>query len=63
MPRQSIFPTELNDEWLKSQVNNQEYSSMSELVNDLIRNARKKAEQLAPLQDKLEKSEQSNFWN
>jgi len=61
MPRQSISLTEPNDEWLKSQVNNQEYSSKSELVNDLIRNERKKAEQLAWLRDKLERSEKSGI--
>ena len=41
MARQSISFTQPNDEWLKSQVDNQEYSSKSELVNDLIRQARK----------------------
>lgn len=33
MGRQSISFTAPNDEWLKSQVANQEYSSKSELVN------------------------------
>lgn len=37
MARQSISFTQPNDEWLKSQVDTQEYSSKSELVNDLIR--------------------------
>ncbi len=41
MSRQSISFTKPNDEWLKSQVDNKEYSSKSELVNDLIRQARK----------------------
>ena len=41
MSRQSISFTEPNDEWLKAQVNKNEYSSKSELVNDLIRQARK----------------------
>ena len=36
MSRQSISFTEPNDEWLKAQVNGKEYSSKSELVNDLI---------------------------
>lgn len=41
MARQSISFTKPNDEWLKKQVEGQEYSSKSELVNDLIRQARK----------------------
>lgn len=41
MARQSISFTEPNDEWLKAQVDKNEYSSKSELVNDLIRQARK----------------------
>ena len=40
MSRQSISFTEPNDEWLKTQVKNKEYFSKSELVNDLIRQAR-----------------------
>ena len=40
MARQSISFTKPNDEWLKSQLENQEYSSKSELINDLIRQAR-----------------------
>lgn len=39
MTRQSISLTEPNDEWLKRQVDEKEYSSKSELVNDLIRPA------------------------
>ena len=36
MNRQSISFTKPNDEWLKKMVASQEYSSKSELVNDLI---------------------------
>jgi len=46
MSRQSISFTEPNDEWLKSQVDKKEYSSKSELVNDLIRQARKQQVQI-----------------
>jgi len=46
MTRQSISFTKPNDEWLKSQVNNEEYTSKSELVNDLIRQARKQQVQV-----------------
>ena len=42
MPRQSITFTDQNDSWLKNHVENiQDYSNKSELVNDLIRNARR----------------------
>ncbi len=37
MARQSISFTKPNDEWLKNQVESKEYSSKSELINDLIR--------------------------
>lgn len=43
MARQSISFTEPNDEWLKTQIDGKEYSSKSELINDLIRQARKTA--------------------
>jgi len=46
MSRQSISFTKPNDEWLKTQVDNKEYSSKSELVNDLIRQARKQQVQI-----------------
>jgi antitoxin ParD1/3/4 len=36
MRRQSISFTEPNDEWLKSQVDSKEYSSKSELINNLM---------------------------
>ena len=40
MPRQSISFTPPNDDWLKTQVDSQEFASKSEVVNDLIRKAR-----------------------
>ena len=61
MGRQSISFTQPNDEWLKSQVDNKEYSSKSELVNDLIRQARKQQRQIDWISSKLEKAEKSGF--
>ena len=61
MARQSISFTEPNDKWLKSQVDNNEYSSKSELVNDLIRQARKQQKQIDWISAKLEKAEKSGF--
>lgn len=48
MPRQSISIWKPNDEWLKAQIEKEEYFSKSELVNDWIR-------------AKLENSERSGF--
>lgn len=63
MTRQSISFTKPNDEWLKNQVDNQEYSSKSELVNDLIRQARKQQVQIDWISAKLEKAENSGITN
>ncbi|MEM9329657.1 MAG: CopG family transcriptional regulator [Bacteroidota bacterium] len=40
MARQSITITRPNEEWLKAQLESEEYTSKSEIVNDLIRKAR-----------------------
>lgn len=61
MARQSISLTEPNDQWLKNQVESNEYSSKSELVNDLIRQARKQQSQVDFLRAKLNASEESGF--
>ena len=63
MSRQSISFTKPNDEWLKAQVESNEYSSKSELVNDLIRQARKQQVQVDWIRAKLEKAENSGFTN
>lgn len=61
MARQSISFTKPNDDWLKEQVESEEYSSKSELINDLIRQARKQQVQIDWIRAKLEKSESSGF--
>lgn len=61
MIRQSISFTEPNDEWLKSQIASKEYASKSELVNDLIRQARSQQQQIDWIRLKLEKAENSGF--
>ena len=63
MARQSISFTQPNDEWLKDQVDSKEYASKSELVNDLIRQARKQQRQIDWISAKLEKAENSGFTN
>ena len=42
MPRQSITLSEQNDTWLRNQINDgNDFSNKSELINDLIRQARR----------------------
>jgi len=57
--QQSISFTKLNDDWLKSQIESQEYSSKSELINDLIRQARKQQAQIDWIRAKLNRAENS----
>lgn len=58
MPRQSISLTAQNDAWLKHHVENiGDYANKSELVNDLIRRARRSEE----INKKLETAEHSGF--
>lgn len=59
MARQSISLTSPNDEWLKAQVETKEYSSKSELINDLIRQARNQQREIDWIRLKIEKSERS----
>ena len=61
MARQSISFTEPNDKWLKTQVENKEYSSKSELVNDLIRQARNQQIEIDLIRDKINLAENSGF--
>lgn len=61
MTRQSISFTEPNDEWLKSLIAKQEYASKSEIINDLIRQARNQQSQIDWISAKLKKAEKSGF--
>lgn len=61
MSRQSITFTPPNDDWLKAQVNSQEYRSKSDVVNDLIRQARKQHQDIENLRAKLIRAEQNGF--
>jgi len=57
MARQSISFTPPNEEWLKAQVESQEYTSKSDVVNDLIRKAR----EIEAIRARLVRAEQSGF--
>ncbi len=61
MTRQSITLTTPNDNWLKNQIQSEEYSSKSEVINDLIRRARAKQGEIEYIRSKLIKSEKSGF--
>ena len=64
MSRQSITLTRPNDDWLKDQVDSEEYTSKSEVVNDLIRKARALEEQKNLLiNEKLAQAEKRGFTN
>lgn len=59
MTRASISITPPNDEWIQSQINSEEFSSRSEVVNDLIRKARQQQEEVEFLRAKLISAEGS----
>ncbi len=61
MARQSISFTEPNDDWLKAQINNKEYTSKSELVNALVRQARHQEKEIDLIRMRLKKAEKSGF--
>lgn len=61
MSRQSITLASQNDEWLKQQVAKEEFTSKSEAVNYLIKQAREDDAYVAYVRMKLEKAEKSGF--
>ena len=63
MTRQSITLTNPNDNWLKTQLESNEFNSKSEVVNDLIRKARSKQNEIDLIRSKLLKAEKSGFTN
>ncbi len=61
MSRQSITLANQNDEWLKQQVANEEFTSKSEAVNYLIKKARESDEYVNFVRMKLDIAEKSGF--
>ena len=59
MTRQSITLATQNDEWLKKQVAEEEFTSKSEAINYLIKKARSQDEYFEFVRNKIEKSEKS----
>ena len=63
MTRQSISFTTPNNDWLIAQIDSEEYTSKSDVVNDLIRKARAQQNEIEFIRAKLIKSEQSGVIN
>jgi antitoxin ParD1/3/4 len=61
MTRQSITLTKQNDEWLKAQIAEEEFTSKSEAINYLIKKARSQEEYYEFVRNKIEKAEKSGF--
>lgn len=61
MTRQSITLAKQNDEWLKAQVANEEFTSKSEAVNYLIQQARKQEDYYEFVRMKIELGEKSGL--
>lgn len=61
MARQSITLANQNDEWLKEQVAKEEFTSKSEAVNYLIKQAREQDAYVDFVRMKIEKAEKSGF--
>lgn len=59
MTRQSITLANQNDEWLKKQVAEEEFTSKSEAINYLIKQARSQEEHYEFVRNKIEKAEKS----
>ena len=59
MTRASISITAPNDAWIQSQIDSEEFSSRSEVVNDLIRKARKEQDDIEAIRLALIKGEES----
>lgn len=59
MSRQSITLANQNDEWFKEQVAKEEFTSKSEAVNYLIKQARSQEQYFEFVRSKIEKAEKS----
>lgn len=61
MTRLSISLTKQNDQWLKSQLDEEEFNSKSEAINHLIKQERSREEYYEFVRMKIEKGEKSGF--
>jgi antitoxin ParD1/3/4 len=63
MARASISITPPNDAWIQSQIESEEFSSRSDVVNDLIRKARKEQDEIETIRLALISGEESGISN
>ena len=61
MSRASISLTLPNDEWIQAQIDSKEYTSRSDVLNDLVRRAREDNRERDWIRAKLIAAEQSGF--
>lgn len=61
MTRQSVSFTAPNNDWIQSKVDSREYKNKSELINELVRQARVKQEKTEFIRARLIESEKKGF--
>jgi len=61
MTRQSVSLSKKNDEWLKKQIEEEEFNSKSEAINYLIKQARHQQAYYDFVRLKIERGEKSGF--
>ena len=61
MTRQSVSLSKKNDEWLKNQIEEEEFNSKSEAINYLIKQARNQKTYYDFVRLKIERGEKSGF--
>ena len=62
MPRTSISFRPPNEKWIQEQIESQEFTSKSDVINDLIRRARRESEaEIEAIRAALIKGEQSGI--
>lgn len=59
MTRASISISRPNDEWIQAQIESEEFSSRSEVINSLIRKARKESDEIQAIRAALIEGENS----
>lgn len=64
MPRTSISFTPPNEKWIQEQIESEEFTSKSDVINDLIRRARRESEaEIEAIRAALIKGEKSGISN
>lgn len=61
MSRTSISFTKPNDQWIRSQIDSEEFTSKSDVINDLIRKARDQQNHIEYIRAKLIRAEARGF--